>query len=128
MSERCLAAILALFSIGCGAAQTAVSDKPETPFKLATGADSASFSEKRVWTSARRTAPRSRGGASRARDSEIVGTHRRLRSGETAPLPDGELLQWQNRRPGFRQGPELGQDRGAHPVSLAIATREPTDT
>ncbi len=36
MSSRTLAAILALLSMGYGAAQTAVSDKPETPFKLAT--------------------------------------------------------------------------------------------
>src|SRR3990172_11657998 len=36
MSSRSLAAILALLSMACGAAQTAVSDKPETPFKLAT--------------------------------------------------------------------------------------------
>ncbi len=36
MSSKSLAAILALLSMSCGAAQTAVSDKPETPFKLAT--------------------------------------------------------------------------------------------
>ena len=36
MSSRTLGVILALLSMGCGAAQTAVSDKPETPFKLAT--------------------------------------------------------------------------------------------
>jgi len=36
MRSRTLSAILALVSMGCGAAQTAVSDKPETPFKLAT--------------------------------------------------------------------------------------------
>jgi hypothetical protein len=36
MRSRTLAAILALLPMGCGAAQTAVSDKPETPFKLAT--------------------------------------------------------------------------------------------
>ena len=36
MSSRSLAAILALLSMGCGAAQTAVSDKPETRFQLAT--------------------------------------------------------------------------------------------
>jgi 2-keto-4-pentenoate hydratase/2-oxohepta-3-ene-1,7-dioic acid hydratase in catechol pathway len=36
MRSRSLAAILALLSMACGAAQTAVSDKPETPFKLAT--------------------------------------------------------------------------------------------
>src|SRR3970040_1684672 len=36
MSSRSFAAILALLSMSCGVAQTAVSDKPETPFKLAT--------------------------------------------------------------------------------------------
>jgi len=36
MRSRSLTAILALLSMACGAAQTAVSDKPETPFKLAT--------------------------------------------------------------------------------------------
>ena len=36
MRFRTLAAIVALVSMGCSAAQTAVSDKPETPFKLAT--------------------------------------------------------------------------------------------
>ncbi|MGH9336353.1 MAG: hypothetical protein ACRD21_21665, partial [Vicinamibacteria bacterium] len=36
MSPRNFAAILALLTVGCSAAQTAISDKPETPFKLAT--------------------------------------------------------------------------------------------
>ena len=36
MRSRTLTPTLALLSMGCGAAQTAVSDKPEIPFKLAT--------------------------------------------------------------------------------------------
>ena len=121
MRSRSLAAILALLSMACGTAQTAVSDKPETPFKLATyeGRVGLVLGETLLDIGAANEHLVREAGLPAL---EIPTEMRALIESYDRVKP--RLYQMANffngktDGPGLRQGGSVGQDRGAYPVSL----------